>query len=298
MKPAGIFLSALLVSCTAAALAQAGDGGPVKIGGTFEVEAVKDIAYYDGKDADPKKHKLDLFLPKGHKDFPVLFFVHGGGWTSGDRWQYRMLGQLFARHGFGTVVISYRLTPLVQHPGHIEDVARAFAWTHKNIARYSGRPDQIFVSGHSAGGHLAALLATNETYLKAESLSLKDIKGVMPLSGIYLFKPGRMDRVIGKGADAADSASPVKHVTGKEPPFLILYAENDFPSCDLMSKDFCKALKDSKVESACLEIKDRTHITIMVRLMVSEADPATQALLEFMARHSGLKLTPREAKTE
>src|SRR5438132_7046995 len=138
---------------------------PIKSGGHFEVEVVKDLAYDTSKDADSNKHKLDLYLPKGQKDFPVLFFIHGGAWTSGDRRLYGALGHTFAKNGIGTVIISYRLTPQVQHPGHIEDVARAFAWTHQNIAKHGGRADQIFVSGHSAGGHLAALLVTNEKYL-------------------------------------------------------------------------------------------------------------------------------------
>src|SRR5579884_1382003 len=71
------------------------------------VEAVKDIAYYDGKDADPIKHKLDLYLPKGKKDFPVLFFVHGGAWKSGDKKIYGRLGEVFARQGIGTVITNY-----------------------------------------------------------------------------------------------------------------------------------------------------------------------------------------------
>ena len=270
----------------------------IKTGGAFEVETVKDIAYVEGPDADSKKHKLDLFLPKGHKDYPVLFFIHGGAWASGDRKLYGSLGNVFAKNGVGAVLISYRLTPQVQHPGHIEDVARAFAWTHKNIAKYGGRPDQIFVTGHSAGGHLAALLATNEQYLKAEKLSLKDIKGAMPMSGIYIFLEGRMEKVIGKGPEAAASASPIKHVTSEAPPFLIPYADKDFAGCATMSKDFCAALEKKKVEAACLEVKDRNHITVIVRAGSSEADPLTQALLEFIAKHSTLKLTAKETKSE
>lgn len=280
------------------ALMAADEKPVVMVGGNFEVEAIRDIAYYDGKDADPKKHKLDLFVPKGHKDFPVLFFIHGGAWTSGDRKLYGSVGSVFAKNGIGTVVISYRLSPGVQHPEHIRDVARAFAWTHKNIGKHGGKADQIFVTGQSAGGHLAALLATDETYLKAENLTLKDLKGALPISGIYTFAPGRMDRVIGKGVEAAASASPIKHVSGKEPPFLILYAKNDFPRCDKMSADLCKALKDKKVEADVKEIADRNHITIMLNLMLSEADPTTQAMLEFVAKHAGLKLKPREDKND
>ena len=274
-------------------LAQAEDAKP-KTGGSFEVEAFKNISYFDDKDADPKKHKLDLYLPKGHKNYPVLFFIHGGGWTSGDRWQYGMVGQVFAKNGVGVVVISYRLSPQVQHPGHIEDVARAFAWTHKNIAKYGGRADQIFISGQSAGGHLTALLATNEEFLKAQNLTLKNIKGAMPMSGIYTFEFWRNERVVGKGKEAMESASPIKHISGKEPPFIILYAEKDFPGCGKMSHDLCDALKSKKVEAECIEIKDRNHVSIMFKLMMSETDPTTQALLEFISKHSGLKLSPKK----
>src|SRR5262245_6532175 len=90
----------------------------------FDVEAVKDVAYYDGDGADKAKHRLDLFLPKGQKDFPVLFFVHGGAWQRGDKDQfiglYSQLGKAFARQGVGTVVINYRLSPAVKHPEHVK----------------------------------------------------------------------------------------------------------------------------------------------------------------------------------
>ncbi|QVL32107.1 alpha/beta hydrolase [Telmatocola sphagniphila] len=270
--------------------AQAEDTKPIKIAGPYEVEVHKDIPYVEGKEGEDNKHKLDLFIPKGQKDFPVLFFIHGGGWTTGDRKMYGPVGHVFAKNGIGTVVLSYRLTPQVQHPGHIEDVAKAFAWTHKNIGKYDGKNDQIFVTGQSAGGHLAALLGTNESYLKAEKLSLKDIKGVMPISGIYNFHENRFVPIIGKGKEAAESASPIQQVTGKEPPFLILYADKDFPTCDVMSKNFAEELKKHKVDVSVQMIPERNHITIMAWLMLSESDPATQALLEFVAKHSGLKL--------
>jgi len=155
---------------------------------TFDVKDVRDIAYYEGTDADKVKHRLDLYLPKDHKDFPVVMFVHGGAWMHGDKnffGVYSALGKMFARNGTGAVIINYRLSPGVKHPEHIKDVARAFAWTQKNIEKYGGRADEIFISGHSAGGHLVALLASDETYLNAEGLTFKNIKGVMPLSGVY-----------------------------------------------------------------------------------------------------------------
>ncbi|HTK78122.1 MAG TPA: alpha/beta hydrolase [Gemmataceae bacterium] len=293
-----LFVVSLLL-LTATGSSPARDTADVKIGGDFAVDAIPDVAYYTGAGADANKNKLDLYLPKDQKDFPVLFFVHGGAWTSGDRKLYVPLGKVLAKNGIGAVIISYRLTPQVQHPGHIEDVARAFAWTHANIGKHGGRADQIFVAGHSAGGHLAALLVTNERYLKAHDLTPKAIKGAIPMSGVYIVGGGdRMKRVFGEGPEVAESASPLRHVTGKEPPFLILYADDDFPGCDRMSEAMGKALKAAKVEAECVSIKDRGHISIMVRLATSESDPATQAILAFVAKHSDLKLRAAKAKSE
>ena len=86
---------------------------------TYEVEAKRDFTYYNGAEADKKKHKLDLYLPKGKTDFPVVLFVHGGGWVFGDKnffGVYEGVGKMFARHGIGAVVTNYRLSPGVKHP--------------------------------------------------------------------------------------------------------------------------------------------------------------------------------------
>jgi acetyl esterase/lipase len=140
---------------------------------------------------------LDVFSPKGKvsERFPVLLFVHGGTWMFGDKnffGMYRGVGRNLARHGIVTVLINYRLSPLVKHPEHIKDVARAFAWAYSNIARHGGRPDQLFVVGHSAGGHLAALLVTDELYLHSVGRQAADVKGVVALSGVYRIPDGAM----------------------------------------------------------------------------------------------------------
>lgn len=269
------------------------DGTAPLTGGSHAVKTVRGIAYYEGKDADPNKHKLDLFLPEGKSKFPVLFFIHGGGWSSGDRRMYGSLGQHYAQNGVGSVVMSYRLSPLVQHPSHVQDVARAFAWTVRHIGEYGGRADQIFVTGQSAGGHLAALLGTNDKYLKAEGLSTAAIKGVIPVSGIYSFPAGRMTAVIGTKPGASDDASPLRHVSAGLPPFLILYADGDFPGCGAMSKALDAALRAKGVETALVEVENRNHLTIMFKWMVDPDDVTSQAVLAFVAKHSGMPLTPR-----
>lgn len=252
----------------------------------YKVKVIADLPYHDGAEADPAKQKLNLFLPEGLTDFPVVMFIHGGAWSSGDRRLYFGLGQNFARNGIGAVLISYRLSPKVHHPAHIEDVARAFAWTHTHIGEYGGRPDEIFVTGQSAGGHLAALLATNDRYLRPFKLSAQSIKGVMPISGVYVFRTNRFERVLGSDPGAAESASPLRHVTGKEPPFLIMYADGDFPTCDTMSRDLCNALRARNVEAELKEIPGRNHLSIIARPLFDEKDPVMQAMLNFISHHS------------
>ena len=285
--PLGLTAGLLLVPFAGA------DGAPPA--GPAEVETVKDVAYEDGPDADPVKHRLDLYLPKGRKDFPVLFFVHGGAWKSGDKKTYAPLGELFARRGLGTVIINYRLSPGVRHPAHVRDVAKAFAWTHANIGRYGGRADDIFACGHSAGGHLVALLATDESYLKAEKFALSDIKGVIPISGVYLVVPPLFASVFGPGVEAYKEASPLEHVKGGHPPFLILYGDRDFPTCDVFSERMGQALTDAKCEARTVKIKDRDHISI-IRRMLNDGDPAAQAVVDFIERHSDRDPVSHEPK--
>ena len=112
----------------------------------YDVEVIKDVSYYEGPDAHKTKHRLDLYLPRDCSNFPILFFVHGGGWRHGDKnflGIYASLGRYWAERGVGSVVTNYRLSPAVKHPDHVKDVARAFAWTARNIAHYRGEEPRL-----------------------------------------------------------------------------------------------------------------------------------------------------------
>lgn len=249
----------------------------------YGVKAFTDIIYYDGPGFNPIKHKLDLFVPEGLQSAPVLLFIHGGGWTSGDKNLYSYLGHTFARAGFATVVINYRLSPQVQHPAHIEDVARAFAWTHKNIAQYGGDPAKIFVAGHSAGGHLTALLALDAQYLKAHHLTLSAIKGAIPISGVYdVTSPFSLYRtVFGADPQQRQAASPITHTGPNRPPFLVIYAEFDLPGLEAQARQLVSLLKQNSSETELLKVSATDHITIIVNIGLS-GDPTTEAILKFM----------------
>jgi acetyl esterase/lipase len=251
----------------------------------YEVTSMKDLTYYDGAEKDKAKHQLDLYLPKDKKDFPVLFFVHGGAWVHGDKGfmkLYSDVGRYYASQGIAAVIINYRLSPGVKHPEHIKDVARAFAWTVKNIEKYGGRPDQIFISGHSAGGHLVALLATDESYLKAEEVSFKNIKGVMPISGVYEIPPKVLTEVFGKDDEVCKKASPTFNVKEGLPPFLIIYADSDLKYCDKEpAQAFYKALKDKGNDATICEIPDSNHILTLLSASTPNG-AVSKKMLEFI----------------
>jgi acetyl esterase/lipase len=251
---------------------------------TFEVEVVQDVAYNEDKDADKERHVLDLYLPKGAKDYPVLFFIHGGGWRNGSKKGSGAHGKAFARQGIGFVTINYRLSPKVQHPAHIQDVAKAFAWVSKNIGKRGGRADCIFVSGHSAGGHLCALLAVDDTYIKAEKASAASIKGVLPISGVFNVNHARMEKLFGD-EDSRKKASPMTHVKEKLPPFLLLYADKELGALGKQAQLFGAALKKVKCDCEVKEIKDRDHGSIMRRAS-SPDDEVFKAIAAFIAKHS------------
>lgn len=234
----------------------------------YEVQTVKDVEYYTGPDQHKTKHKLDLYLPKGLKDFPVLFFVHGGAWTQGDKdyfGAYALFASAYVKKGIGVVVTNYRLSPGVKHPEHVKDVARAFAWVHNNIAKHGGRPDRLFTCGHSAGAHLVSLLAGDESYLKAHELTAKAIRGVIPISGPYVLRDGFMPRVFGDDKANGKKISPISHVRQDMPPFLIFYADKDMAGCDKKPAEaFCNALKSKENRAETVEIVDSDHIRIIV----------------------------------
>ena len=251
-----------------------------------EQQSFRNIVYYQGPGFNSTRHVLDIHVPKGQKNFPVIFFVHGGGWVQGNKDHlgiYSVLARTLNRYGIGVVCPNYRLSPEVIYPEHIRDVARAFAWTYKNIHKYGGRNDEIFVSGHSAGGHLCALLATDASYLKAEGVPLRAIKGVMPISGLFTIPSGPMfDIAFGKDPSVHAKASPINHVHGDMPPFLIFYGDHDLPGCDRpQAEAFCKALRGRGCQAETHEIAHRNHISILWSAL-NDTDPVMQDMLSFV----------------
>ena len=117
---------------------------------------IKDGTIYGAHD----RHRLDVYRPAmAGTDGPIVLFLYGGGWKSGDRRTYRFVGSALASRGITTVIPDYRLYPEVRFPSFVDDAALAYDWTWKNIASQGGKPRPIILLGHSAGAHTGALLA-------------------------------------------------------------------------------------------------------------------------------------------
>lgn len=269
----------------AVALVAALPAAPAQDAAAPAVKKHADIAYRTGPGADPERHKLDLYTPATTKNFPVLFFVHGGTWRSGKKEMYVALGEEFAKLGIGTVVINYRLSPAVKHPAHVEDVAKAFAWTKANVGKYGGDANKITLFGHSAGGHLVSLLATDPTYLKAEKLTPADVRGVVSVSGVYSILPevALFHSAFGKDEKVCRLASPLTHVGGKHPPFLLAYGDNDFAQLDRMAIDMAAALKKHDSPCTLLKCDGRNHYSIIM-LAIQPDDSLHRAIRAFVGR--------------
>ena len=255
---------------------------------TLKVARHADIPYYTGRGAVPSKHCLDLYRPVPmRRDAPVLVYIHGGGWQVGSKFFIRHIGNTFAKHGIVTACVNYRLSPSVKHPAHVRDVARAFDWVKRNIRRYGGNPDDVFVGGHSSGGHLAALLALNERYLAEVGRRSDEIAGVVAISGLYrVGATSLIFRGFDPDARALVDASPEFHVDEKQPPFLVIYAQRDLPLLDIQAIALAMRLQRHGTPVRLLRAENRGHATLVMG-MGRENDPTTRAIVDFVREYSG-----------
>ena len=160
---------------------------------------------------------------------PVILFVHGGSWKSGDPDDYGFVARALAPEGFVVVLAGYRLHPDALYPDMLEDTAKAVAWTRANIARHGGDPGHIVLAGHSAGAYNVAMTALDRQWLGREGLETSDIAGVIGLAGPYDFYPFDSDstRASFGQAPRPEETQPVEYARGDAPPLLLMAGEND-----------------------------------------------------------------------
>jgi acetyl esterase/lipase len=248
-----------------------------------------------------ERQTLDVYSPQVAKDAPVVFWIHGGGWVTGDKSSIQLKPRAFTDKGFVFVSTNYRLLPHSPMETIVGDIARSIRWVHEHIAEFGGDPQRIFVMGHSAGAQLAALICTDDRCLEAEGLSPTILKGCVPVDGDTFDVPAMIEtaetrrRVHGLpqatyghrekfGNDPAKHRdfSAVTHVaSGKGiPPFLIMHVA-DHPDTGAQAQRLANALRDAGVPVQIYAARESTHNKINADLGLPD-DPGTKALFEFV----------------
>jgi acetyl esterase/lipase len=253
--------------------------------------------------ADPadERQVLDVYTPDGARDLPVIFWVHGGGWQTGDKTDVQVKPRVFAERGFLFVSPNYRLLPNVEMGLLIRDVAKALGWVHRNIARHGGDPKRIFLMGHSAGAQLVALLSTDDRYLEEEMVPFEVLKGCVPIDGDTYDVPAiimteEVRRTVhglplpefghrvkfGNDPRKHRDFSAVTHIArGKSiPPFLILHVAGH-PDVTAQAQRLAAGLKEAGIPVKVFGAPQTTHSLLNAHLGLSD-DPATAELFKFL----------------
>jgi acetyl esterase/lipase len=253
--------------------------------------------------ADPahERQVLDIYAPDGANDLPVVFWIHGGGWQTGDKTSVQIKPRVFAERGFVFVSTNYRLLPHVEMGVLIRDVAKSLGWVYKNIAGYGGDPKRIFVMGHSAGAQLAALLCIDDRYLKDEGVPFGVLQGCVPVDGDTYDLPAIImtaeirqtvhglplptfgHRVkFGNDPQKHIDFSAVTHVAkGKGiPPFLILHVAGH-PDVTAQARRLGAVLREAEIPTKVFGARETTHSQLNAKLGLPD-DPATKELFKFL----------------
>jgi len=279
---------AIFAICAPPAAAQPKDSPPdMKAVLGPDTVARLDLAY--GKDGN---QKLDLYRPKAGTGMPVVMFVHRGEWTKGDKSEVSYKPKFLAENGVVFVSVNYRLYPAARHPAHTDDVAAAVRWVHDHIAEHGGDPKKIVLMGHSAGCHLATLVALDPKYLAKVKLKPADLRGVIAWSGgaydlVEKVAQGgsykqHIINAFGPEEAVWKEASPVTHAKNgaAAPPFLFAAHEQGNPAHQAAER-LAKLIRDAKGKAEVIVLENRNHQTA-IHLIGAPGDTTGEVLLKFV----------------
>ncbi len=242
----------------------------------------EEIAYGD----DP--YQTIQIVPAAEPSGDVLAFIHGGGWTNGYKeWMSFMAPALNAR-GVTFATIGYRLAPEHVFPTGYSDTLYGVAMVYRRIAEFGGDPDRLFVGGHSAGGHYAALMAVTDEWRAPRSLPADVIRGCLPVSGVYDFRPGNgmtvRPRFLGPEDSGAEGpASPIANIR-VTPPFFMAHGDQDFPHLIAQAETFEAELRARGADVTRIVLPGCNHF--QANYAAGDADgPWVDAAADWMGGH-------------
>lgn len=241
--------------------------------------------------SDPAQ-KLEMFLPAdaaaARGPLPIVVFIHGGGWRSGDPHDYRFMARALAPQGYAVVLAGYRLYPKARYPGMLEDGAAALRWVADNAAAHGGDPARIVLMGHSAGAYNAVMLGLDKRWLAARGLSADALRGVVGLAGPYDFYPFESEATklsFGK-APNPEETQPVVHARAGGPPLLLVHGTADTRVRPRNSVELARTMTRAGAPTRAVLLDGVTHEgLIMLFARPFSQDPrAIDAVLPFLAK--------------
>ncbi len=259
------------------------------------------VDYLDISYGPDEFNRLDIHHLKGSLKRPVVVFIHGGGWAKRDKDLSRFVAPAWVSSGYTVVSINYRLTKPDSeiesqrntHPAQIDDCARALKWIIDNIEGYGGDPDDIAVAGHSAGGHLTALLVCDTRWHEKYGIDIRKVKCWISLSGVHdltleenYYHAGMAEYIaalIDREYNLAD-ASPVGFVTGTEPPCLLVHGTNDYLVSIKNSLNLYNKLHEKGISAELCIVKRAAHMDYFSRLS-EEKQIAAKSISQFLAQY-------------
>jgi acetyl esterase/lipase len=233
--------------------------------------------------------KLNVFIPRKASSgpLPVLIFVYGGNWNSGRKGIYDLLGRNFAKKGIITIIPNYTLSPDANYDGMTKQIAAAIAWAKKNVNQYNGNPNQVFITGHSAGGHLAALAVMNPKYgVDAKSISgiiLNDAAGLDMKNYLEENPPTAKNNYLTtwtKDPQQWKDASPIYFLNDSTPPFLIYVGDKTYNSIKVANSRFLKAVKPFQTDVTEIRI-NKKHAAMVTQYFYPWSDRFDE-IIKFM----------------
>ncbi len=236
---------------------------------------------------------IDLYCPRGRTDAPMLVFFYGGSWEDGHREWYAFVGRSLAARGIAVAIPDYRVYPAVRFPVFVEDAAHAVAWARSHAVECGAAPARLHVGGHSAGAHLAALVATDARYLATVGLKPRDLAGVVGIAGPYDFLPitDQTLKVIFGPVDTHPGTQPVTFVDGDEPPFLLLHGDADGRVWPRNSERLAAKLEENGIPVEYRRYAGVGHVKILAAMARGEnaATPTLVDVVRFVEQENGTR---------
>lgn len=262
-----------------------------------QVQTLKDFSYHKIDNQFSPLLAADIYIPDTNAAKPVVVFIHGGGWQIGDKDRVSHVNKrnFFLNHGFIFISVNYRLAPAVFYPVYPQDVARSIAFVFNWIGKFNGDPNNVFLMGHSAGAHLAALVATDRRYLNEYNHQASKIKGVIVLDGAGYDIPALMDYHQQQGNTSSiqtyqtafgedpllwQEASPINYSYNNTAPFQLFYVAQREIS-QLMSESFAQELRQAGNSAQVIPVFNSSHPLINSQFGAPE-DIVSQQALEFI----------------